>query len=255
MRIPQHNDLYTSRLYITHAIYQAMEPRRAMQQYHALSFHMSKWLDWVRNPEEGLFSSEVFRTIAKRFWGSELGADFSTYDGKGLAAMMIQNRETIKECLVVCDYLWPIQDQRDTENHLGDPAFESKVLSAVTGNDISEEELNRVGARVFNLQRAIHVREGHSGRAFDYPPERRFTDPVKYEYLNTECLVPGKDGEVISRKGMTLDRDKFEKMRDDYYEHRGWDVATGLQTRASLEALDLKEVADDLEQKGLLGSA
>ncbi len=41
------------------------------------------------NPEQGLFSSKVFRAIARRFWGSELGADFSTYDGKGLAAMMI----------------------------------------------------------------------------------------------------------------------------------------------------------------------
>jgi len=38
MRIPEHTDLYTSRLYITHAIYQAMEPRRVMQQYHAVSF-------------------------------------------------------------------------------------------------------------------------------------------------------------------------------------------------------------------------
>lgn len=38
-----------------------------------------------------------------------------------------------------------------------------------------------------------------------------------------------------------------------HYQIRGWDVATGLQTCASLEELQIEEVADDLEQKGLLG--
>jgi hypothetical protein len=34
---------------------------------------------------------------------------------------------------------------------------------------------------------------------------------------------------------------------------RGWDVATGRQTRQTLEGLGLKDVADDLEQRCLLG--
>ena len=52
--------------------------------------------------------------------------------------------------------------------------------------------------------------------------------------------------------GNVLDRDKFEQMKKEFYGLRGWDAATGLQTRARLEALDLKDVAAGLEQRGLV---
>ena len=43
-----------------------------------------------------------------------------------------------------------------------------------------------------------------------------------------------------------LDKAKFEKLKDHYYAERGWDSATGIPTRAKLEELDLKDVADQL---------
>jgi hypothetical protein len=49
-----------------------------------------------------------------------------------------------------------------------------------------------------------------------------------------------------------VDRVEFEKTKDEYYGLRGWDVATGLQTRGTLEKLGLAEVANDLEGRGLL---
>ncbi len=65
-------------------------------------------------------------------------------------------------------------------------------------------------------------------------------------------LVPGKDGEIISRKGKVLNREKFEKMKDEFYELRGWDVASGLQTKAKLMELDLDDIIEDLEKRGLV---
>jgi len=251
--IPEYNDVYTSRLYTTHAIYQAMEPRRAMQQYHELSMLTSKWLEWANNVEGAMLSSDAFRAIAKRFWGSELAADFSTYEGKALAATKTQNRETAKECLILCDFLWPIMELASTEDHVGDPTLESKILSAVTGNEMDENGLYKIGARVYNLQRAILVREGNFGREFDYPPELCFNDPLQFDFMNPECLVPGKDGDVLSRKGAVLDRKEFEKMRDEYYALRQWDLGTGFQTRRSLEAVGLSDVVGDLEKRGLIG--
>jgi aldehyde:ferredoxin oxidoreductase len=41
-------------------------------------------------------------------------------------------------------------------------------------------------------------------------------------------------------------------MKSDYYELRGWDVESGLPTRAKLEELKLNDVAADLEERGLL---
>jgi aldehyde:ferredoxin oxidoreductase len=48
-----------------------------------------------------------------------------------------------------------------------------------------------------------------------------------------------------------IKREDLEKMKDDYYRLRGWDVKTGLPTRKSLEDLGLKDVADNLENQGL----
>jgi len=43
-------------------------------------------------------------------------------------------------------------------------------------------------------------------------------------------------------------------MLDDYYKLRGWNVENSLPTRAKLEELDLREVADELEKLGKLAS-
>jgi len=246
---------YGPKLYITNALLHAMEPRTPMQQVHEVSFLLAKWATWVYGL--GYVSSEDFRAIARRFWGSDLAGDFSTYDGKALAARMIQDRQYAKECLILCDFLWPVTDLEHTEGHMGDPTLESRLLSAVTGREVDEQGLYDIGARVFNLQRAILAREGHAGREFDRLPEACHTDPIEYDHANPECIAPGKDGEPISMKGSVLDREAFERMKSEYYGIRGWDVASGLQTRASLEQLQLKDVADDLEQRGLLarGSA
>jgi aldehyde:ferredoxin oxidoreductase len=65
--------------------------------------------------------------------------------------------------------------------------------------------------------------------------------------------VPDRNGQPVSRVGSVVDRKQFEGMKDEYYALRGWDIATGLQTRLTLEGLGLKDVADDLERRGLLG--
>ena len=244
--------IYDPRLYITTALLYAMEPRQPIQQLHEVGFVVPKWVAWVKELPGSYVSSEVLHAIARRFWGSELAADFSTYEGKALAVKKIQDRQYAKECLILCDFLWPITDLEYSEDHVGDPTLESKILSAVTGNEVDEEGLYTVGERVFNLQRAILTREGHRGRDFDSLPDRCYSMPLQYDVSTAECLVPGKDAELISRKGAVVDRERFERMKDEYYQLRQWDVATGLQTTAKLEALELKEVAQDLEQRGLM---
>jgi aldehyde:ferredoxin oxidoreductase len=48
-----------------------------------------------------------------------------------------------------------------------DPAVESKIVSVVTGKEVGEYGLYKIGERVFNLQRAILAREGNRGREAD----------------------------------------------------------------------------------------
>ena len=251
--MPEYELIYDPRLYAPHALFYAMEPRLPMFQLHEYGKTMRKYADWVNGVSGATASPEVVRGIAERFWGSEAAADMSTYEGKALAAKKIQDRVIGMECLILCDMMWPIQDRESTADHVGDPSLPGKLLAAVTGRDIDEEGLDRIGERVFNLQRAILVREGHRGRASDQPPERCFTHPLRFDHINPDCLVPARDWEPVSLKGAMLDRGSFERMKDEYYELRGWSVQTGLQTRASLEALGLGDVAADLERRGMLG--
>jgi len=240
------------RLYIHTALLYAMEPRPPLAQFQQVSRVVLKWLEWRRQADHSYVSSDVALRITQRFWGSEAAADFSSYEGKALAAKMIQDREYAKECLVLCSFIWPIMDLEFTEDHVGDPTLESKILSAVTGKDVGEEEFYRMGEKVFNLYRAILMREGHRGREDDRLPDSWHTVPLRADQTNPECLVPGEGGEALCRKGSVVDRVQFERTKDEYYRLRQWDVATGLQTRAKLEELGLKDVARDLEQRGLL---
>jgi aldehyde:ferredoxin oxidoreductase len=41
-------------------------------------------------------------------------------------------------------------------------------------------------------------------------------------------------------------------MKSEYYQLRHWDIATGLQTRRTLEELGLEDTAAGLERRGLL---
>lgn len=244
---------YDPRLVLTNSILYATEQRRPINQVHELTHALWMWLKWANKEEDAFLSYDDFRVIAENFWGGAAAADFSTYEGKALAAKKIQDRAYAKESLILCDFLWPIIWVRFAEDHTGDPAMESRVLSAITGIDIDETELNKIGERIYNLQRAILVRQGCGGRTGDRLLEYLFETPLESVFFNLDCVVPGKDGKIISRKGESIDRDAFDKLMGEYYELRGWNMDNGLQTREKLEELQLRDVADDLKSRGLLG--
>ena len=162
--MPNAND---PRLYITTALLFAGEPRPPMGALQELSRVGHKWVEYIEGREGAYASSDVVRRIAQRFWGSEAAADLTNFEGKPLAAAMIQDRQYAKDCLVLCGFLWPVLDVEHSPDHVGDAGLESRILSAVTGKDVDTEGLRLVGERVFNLERSIHVREGHRGREDD----------------------------------------------------------------------------------------
>jgi len=218
-----------------------------------VSFPVFSWLGRRTTDGERVFTSEDFRRMAKKFWGSEIAADFSTYEGKALAAKLIQDRQFVKESMILCDFKFPNTVDLSSPDHTGDPTLESQVYSAITGHDKSKDDLYKIGERIVNVQRAGRMRQGWRGREGDKLMEYLHTTPLTREdlFFNPECMVPGKDGEPLSRLGMVVDRDEFEKMKDEYYGYRGWDVESGYQTKEKLHELKLDDVADDLEKRGL----
>jgi len=213
---------------------------------------VAQWVSWVKGIEGAFMSAAVLAGIARDFWGGEAAVDFFSYKGKARAAKLIQDRQYAKECLMVCEFMYPMLAIPNSEDHAGDPALESKILSAVIGKEVDEQALYRIGERVLNLQRAVLLREGHRARQDDHLPEEWYTKPLEIHAADPECLVPGKDGKPVSRLGAVVDRQEFERLRDEYYQLRGWDVPSGLQTRRTLEELGLNDIAEDLDRRGLI---
>lgn len=253
LAIADHPPAYCPRMYISTGLLYATEHRQPIQQLHAVSRLQLQWVSRQMGNQGSHVTSDLVRRINRSFWGGEESCDYSTYAGKALAAKHIQDRLYAQECLILCDFAWPVTDVAVPENgdHFGDPTLESKIYSAVTGRQTNEAGLNEIGERIFNLQRAILSREGHAGRDADRIAEMFYTVPLKDAFLNPECLATGKDGEAISRKGAVVDREQFEAMKTEYYSLRGWDAATGLQSRAKLHQLDLADIARDLDPKCL----
>jgi aldehyde:ferredoxin oxidoreductase len=116
------------------------------------------------------------------------------------------------------------------------------LYSAATGIEMDAYELKRSAERAWNVLKALNVREGLSRRDDKFPP--KWLEPLK----RGDEVVPMKDFLGIK----VLTPDDLEKMLDDYYDERDWDIVTGIPTREKLIEIGLDDIADDLAKKGLL---
>jgi len=103
------------------------------------------------------------------------------------------------------------------------------LLNAATGWEMDSEEVPLVGERIWNMVRLFNAREGFS-RKEDALPERIFHDPL------TTGVAAGK----------TINRQDFEKMLDEYYEIRGWDM-NGMPTEKKCRDLGLESYYKKLD--------
>ncbi len=245
---------YDPRLMPATALIYAMEPRRPIQTLHEPVSFLFKWLGWVDKKENANISNEALKKYAKRIWGSEAAADFTCMEGIALASKNTRDRSYVKESMILCDLCWMTIWSDYFPNNPEQPALEWQIFSAVTGRDVDEEGLNRLGERNVNMQRAILLRQGWDGRNDDQMMDYYFKQPLKKGELfcDPECIVPGKNDEIVNVEGRTFDRQEFEKLKDEYYELRGWDVETGLPKAETLKRFDMEDIAEDLGKRGLV---
>jgi aldehyde:ferredoxin oxidoreductase len=233
-------DMASPRAYIVNAFLYYMDARLHQNLMHETIVALGGWMRHRLEPDASPVTSKVLRDIARVFWGSEAAADVSGYEGKALAAKMIQNRTILKESLGLCDFVCPTLYSYNTPDNLGDPELEAKLFNAVTGHD--GKGLERYSERIFNLQRAILLREGRKVPEADWPAEFNFTEPYQGMPNSENTLVPGPNGEAVSFIGNVLDRDKFGQILREYYRLRGWDEKTGKPRAETLAALGLEEL-------------
>ena len=137
------------------------------------------------------------------------------------------------------------QSPSKARNYVGDLELEAKFMAAVTGEPYTRESLEFDAERISQMLRVMtaisfHIHYGAT------------------ELRNTHDAIPAwmfdkePDFQPFEQGTIKMDRADMELAKDYFYEEMGWDIATGIPTRETLEKFDLKEMADDLEARGIL---
>ena len=124
-----------------------------------------------------------------------------------------QNRNAAKWCMCFCDFWGSV-----------DTTIMADLLTAGLGRQVSAEDLNKAGERIWNLIRSYNLKAGFSV-ADDKLPEK----------ITKQALKNGPhDGRVLSAKDL-------EEMKSLYYHLRGWDTE-GRPKQEKLQELRLQDI-------------
>ncbi len=229
---------------------------------HGLNFYVH-WHSIIRGmvgQEPAISAEDMVNLIAEGTGvGDPMGWDYSEegiYGDPKVQAISWHRHYTRfwKQSLAFCDWAWPNFinfNSADGDMSGASPEFEVRFYNAVTGKSLTWEEGLEIGHKIWTLDKAIWTLQGRhrdlevfADYVYDVPTEAPDGLPM---------FIDGK-WEYNAGLGRTLDRDKFEDFKTRFYANEGWDTATGWPTRATLEALDLGYVADELESNGKLGA-
>ncbi len=202
----------------------------ASDSTHQWTEHVQPYLP-VSGPHNGAFTMEKARNVCARVYGNPDICDSTfEYDPpelKAIPAIWHSHHAMVVNSLILCEREHSRIFSSITEDGVADTALMSKLFSSCTGYETSEDELNKSGERIWNLLRSIDVRNFGRNRKIDESTLNSF------EY-------PGKDDGII------LDREKFLKLLDKYYELSGWDIRTGYPSKSKLYELGLEDVAEEI---------
>ncbi len=188
----------------------------------------------------------IQKELAAKIWGAgavdESNSVTRMNPDKARFAVWSVLRKELHDSLTLCNWMYPmVASPSKARGYEGDNGIEARLYSLVTGDKKDAAQLDQVAERIFTLHRVLTMRDMATvdmrnrhdtvpDWVFDYPPDRKPFTPGHYK----------------------MDRDDIELARDQFYEVLGWDRKTGAPTRASLEKLGLKAVANRLEQLGLM---
>ena len=160
--------------------------------------------------------------------------------------------DVLHDSLTLCNWVWPMtMSPTKARDYRGDLDLEAKFMKAVTGEDVTTEDLYKMGAKITTLQRANTARGmvGANGQmgANDF----RNVHDVVTEWPFT--MDP--DIEVFTEGTNKMDKEDFQTALTMMYECFGWDPELGCPTAECLDYYDMPDVKEDLAALGLLPDA
>jgi len=169
--------------------------------------------------------------LCKAIYGIPNVNDATDYEHKAKLVVWTEKLKMLVDMLGLCYFasVW-----------FGPPGLADEELaqlySTATGDNKSAETLMNIAEKAINIQKAFNTMHINFTRQDDYPPPRLLEIPIKSGPF----------------KGSVIEKSRWDKMLDDYYELHGWDRSTGQQTASGLREFGLEEVANRLVEKGRL---
>jgi len=147
-----------------------------------------------------------------------------TFEGKGEYTVRINHFMIYTDSMIICHLAEAIWGPLDVSEWC------VRAVNVATGMQYSLEDARQTAERIWNLMRAFMVREGFR-RKDDKLPKRFMEEPIPRG----------------PSQGMVISRENLDKMLDEYYRFRGWDLKTGIPSPEKLINLGLEDIAQDMK--------
>lgn len=160
--------------------------------------------------------------------------------------------DVLHDSLTLCNWVWPMtMSPTKARDYRGDLDLEAKFMKAVTGEDVTTEDLYKTGAKITTLQRANTARGMVGANGQMGTNDFRNVHDVVTEWPFT--MDP--DIEVFTEGTNKMDKEDFQTALTMMYECFGWDPELGCPTAECLDYYDMPDVKEDLAALGLLPDA
>ncbi|MEM1589030.1 MAG: aldehyde ferredoxin oxidoreductase family protein [Candidatus Bathyarchaeia archaeon] len=141
------------------------------------------------------------------------------WENKAMLCKLYEDLYSFVNSIIICGFLsW---NQATCTKYYPFPLIR-RILNAVTGLEITAEEMLRIGERNYVLRKIIAALDGYSKKDDKLPP--RLMQPLE------DCIIAGE----------SIDPNKLQKAIDEYYTLRGFDEFG--PTDEKLQELNLTEL-------------
>lgn len=157
--------------------------------------------------------------------------------------------DVLHDCLTLCNWVWPMAMAPAKErSYRGDLDLEAQFYTAVTGQEVTIDDLYKAAERVTTLQRCNTVRGMR-----DKNGKIGCNDMFGVHDVMTEWpFTINPDIEPFTPGTKKMEHKDWEKSEHMLYKRFGWDEKLGCPSRQCLEDLGLKQQEEDLDKLGLL---
>ena len=197
---------------------------------------------------------ELKQQIAAELWGGEDALDAEKdykpmNEHKANFTWWSIVTDVLHDSLTLCNWVWPMaQSPSKSRNYRGDLDLEAKFYKAVTGEDITTDELYKRAAKIMTLQRANTVRG-----MTDKDGKMGCNDcRTIHDVITQWPFTKDPDKEPFTKGTDKMEKEDFQKGLTMLYEKFGWDSEKGCPTADCLDYYGMDDVKAELQSLNLL---